>query len=196
VLGAGFDTLAPRLAAERPEIGSFELDHPATQSEKITGLRAIGAIRPNLNLLSCDLSSEDPDRVLLAHPAFLRSAPSYVVLEGLLMYLDRDQVDRLFARVLQVTQPTSRIALTFIETRDDGSPLLGPWGKALEWRLRRAGEPFRWGVTRNDLAAYLESRDLKLIDAPDKTELRRRYLQGLDDRRLLSWEHVAVAERR
>ena len=48
VLGAGFDTLAARIAEERPGVVCVEVDHPATQETKrrvLTARTATGGIR-------------------------------------------------------------------------------------------------------------------------------------------------------
>ena len=47
VIGAGFDTLALRLAGEFPDVRWIELDHPATQGAKQRGLNRGGLAVPS-----------------------------------------------------------------------------------------------------------------------------------------------------
>lgn len=59
VLGAGFDTLALRMAARHPERSVWELDHPATQAWKIRAATACEFQKPNLQFLGRDFSTAE-----------------------------------------------------------------------------------------------------------------------------------------
>ena len=59
------------------------------------------------------------------------------------------------------------------------------------------GEPFTWGIRREDLPRYLEERCFALAELAGADELRERYLipAGLADRRLAVGEYLALARR-
>ena len=80
VLGAGFDTLALRLAAEFAQADLLEIDHPATQAAK---RRALGSAAPRgVRFAALDLATQP---LATALPGDSRA--TLVLIEGVLMYL-------------------------------------------------------------------------------------------------------------
>ena len=84
VLGAGYDDRALRFRT--PGVRFFEVDHPATQSDKRVRLRAIDSSAGPV-LVAADFRHDDLPSVLAdaGHEAAL---PSLFLCEGLLVYLD------------------------------------------------------------------------------------------------------------
>lgn len=91
--GAGYDDRGVRFRTR--DVRFFELDHPATQTDKAARLRAIGAADAVV-LVSLDFRADDVGDALLraGHDA---NQPSLFLCEGLLVYLDRDTCHRLLA---------------------------------------------------------------------------------------------------
>jgi methyltransferase (TIGR00027 family) len=112
VLGAGFDTLCARLAAELPAVRFIEVDHPATHAVK----RAALAGSP-VELIAADLA-----RVPLASALAGRLAPepSAFVAEGLLVYLTPAELAALFAAVAALQPAGSEVVFTVMEPAADG----------------------------------------------------------------------------
>ncbi|HYL25538.1 MAG TPA: class I SAM-dependent methyltransferase, partial [Burkholderiales bacterium] len=88
VIGAGYDTLAARLAPPFPAVRFTEVDHPATQAVK----RAAIAASANLQFVAADLA-----RVPLRQALPASREASVFIAEGLLMYLAAPEVDALLA---------------------------------------------------------------------------------------------------
>jgi methyltransferase (TIGR00027 family) len=197
VLGAGLDTLALRLHREFPGVLFVETDHPATQEVKRRALAQWGELDPNLKLTPLDLAHTRPEEVLAALPEYRPEADALFLAEGLTMYLQAEEMDALFAFLRQHAGAGSRFVFTFMEPQADGrvsfpfaTPLVRPW-------LWLVGEPFTWGVRRQDLPGYLEERGFALAELAGAEELRQRYLApaGLADRRLAVGEYLALARR-
>lgn len=197
VLGAGFDSLAPRLHREFPEVLFVESDHPATQAVKRKALARWGELDANLKLVTLDLARSLPRDVLAALPEYREEADTFLIAEGLTMYLRAAEMDSLFAFLREHAGPGSRFVFTFMEPQADGrinfpkaSPFVRPW-------LERVGEPFTWGIRRQHLPAYLAERGFELVDLSGAAELRRRYLapEGLAGRELAVGEYVCLARR-
>ncbi|HEY7214849.1 MAG TPA: SAM-dependent methyltransferase [Thermoanaerobaculia bacterium] len=197
VLGAGLDTLALRLHRELPDVLFVETDHPATQEVKRRALARWGELDANLQLAPLDLAQARPEEVLAALPEYRPEADTLFIAEGLTMYLQPQEMDALCAFVRQHAGPGSRFAFTFMEPQADGkvnfpsaTPLVRPW-------LALVGEPFTWGVRRQDLPRYVEERGFALAELAGAEELRQRYLvpAGLADRRLAVGEYLALARR-
>jgi len=197
VLGAGFDTLALRLHRERPDVRFYECDHPATQRLKRQAFEAHRRFGDNLYLVELDLARTTLEAALLGAPGYRPDAGTFLLAEGLTMYLTAAAMDGLFAFLRERTGPESRFAFTFMEPQAGGrvdfpgsSPFVRPW-------LRLVGEPFTWGVRHDELPGYLAARGFDLAALAGADRLRERYLApaGLAGRRLAAGEWVALAAR-
>ncbi|HYU32489.1 MAG TPA: SAM-dependent methyltransferase [Thermoanaerobaculia bacterium] len=196
VLGAGFDPLVFRLHREHPGALFLECDHPATQRFKRRALEGMET-GPNLRLVELDHGKAGLAEVVPAQPGWRPEAGTLLVAEGLTMYLQAAEIDALFAFLREHAGPASRFAFTFMEPQRNGridfpgsSPLVRHW-------LRRVGEPFTWGLRREDLPGFLKARGFSLAEVAGADLLRQRYLApaGLAGRRLAVGEYVAVARR-
>lgn len=96
ILGAGLDTRAARLA--RPGRQFFEVDHPATQSDKRDRLAALNYDPPAVEYVTCDFEGEDfLER--LATAGFDREAAAFFVWEGVVPYLTEPAIRTTLERI-------------------------------------------------------------------------------------------------
>lgn len=197
VLGGGFDTLATRLHEARPDRVFIELDHPATQAVKRRALARHGLPRPNLHLVPADFTRTTIDAVLRRHPAYDARHPAIFVCEGVLMYLAADAVAALFDALYQISSPGSVVAFTTMERTPDGHVQFAGASRLLDAWLGAVGEPFRWGIARADVGAFLATHGFPLRATAGAPDLRTRYLtpRRLDQLRLAEGEYVCVAAR-
>jgi methyltransferase (TIGR00027 family) len=178
VVGAGFDTLCVRLAAEFPGVRWFEIDHPATHASKRAGVEAIGSARPNLILLAADLGQTDLEDVLRTTEDWDPRAPTVVVAEGVLMYLDRTAVERFFTVVRASTGAGSQVVFTWLECDAEGRANLGRFGWMTRGALQLMGESMQWCVAGEaDLRAFLAALGFEYEPNPARFDLGIRYLQ-------------------
>jgi methyltransferase (TIGR00027 family) len=114
IVGAGYDDRALRFRS--PGVRFFEIDHPATQSDKASRLREMGASTGDLALAAADFRTDDVAGVLSAcgHDA---AGPSLFVCEGLLVYLDGDTGIRLLAGLRARAAPGSTLAVSLAAHR-------------------------------------------------------------------------------
>ena len=190
VIGAGFDTLAPRLSSEYPDVEFLELDHPATQKEKADSIRP----RENLRLVAVDLERESPSDVLLR----LGLAPkrSVVIAEGLTMYLGKGRVRALLSDAAGIAGHEGRVLFSFMERGEDGSigfPEQSPWVK--RW-LDSCGESFQWGIEPSRLKSFLGGCGLNPSATAGTETLRTEILQpiGLGAIHLARGEWLCLAK--
>jgi len=143
ILGAGFDTLAARLAPQFPTVQFIEIDHPATQAPKRAAVE-----RRNLEFAAADLAHL-PLAQALGASRYRPGEPSVFVLEGLLMYLTAEQVGALFAAI------GDEAVFTVMEPRRDGRLAFhnATWVERALLALWK--EPFRWAVPRERLPQFL-----------------------------------------
>lgn len=103
VLGAGFDTRAARLAT--PGVRFFEVDHPASQQEKLTRLARLDAYpRDAATYVECDFEHHDFLERLTA-AGFDSSAPALVTWEGVTMYLNESAIRHTLRRIASGCEP-------------------------------------------------------------------------------------------
>jgi methyltransferase (TIGR00027 family) len=180
VVGAGFDTLAARLAPEFPRVRFTEIDHPATQRAKQAVSKA-----ENLRFIAADLARVRLQGVFGAGPQ------AVFVIEGLLMYLTEAQIAELFSAV------TRRVVFTQMEPAPDGRARFHNATPLVKGLLELWGEPFRSALPRNEAPGFLGRFGLRLRDLADSETLRARYLapSGRQDLVLAKGELVVVAER-
>jgi len=200
VVGAGFDTLAFRLARMHRHVRFVEIDHPATQSLKRHALAELDRIHgraTNLRLQPADLGAT-PLPEVLDELGWDRQARSVVVAEGVLMYLGEHEVADFLRGVASRLCPGSRLLGTYLVPDTQGRPYVGKLGGITRASLRIMGEPLRWATTAEKLASLLEGTGFTMRDEPGRVDLRMRYLvpAGLGDLPLPDHERVLVAERR
>jgi methyltransferase (TIGR00027 family) len=200
VVGAGFDTLAFRLARAYGHVRFVEIDHPATQSLKRHALRELDRLHgspTNLQLQPADLGAT-PLPEVLDELGWDRRARSVVVAEGVLMYLGEHEVADFLRGVASRLAPGSRLLGTYLVPDAHGRPRVGKLGGLTRASLRVMGEPLRWSATPAALAALLDETGFAMRDDPGRVDLRLRYLvpAGLDDLPLPDHERVLMADRR
>jgi len=198
VVGAGYDTLALRLAREYPERTFVEIDHPATQASKRVGIATIDAERPNLFLLAADLARVPLAQALATLRPWDGARASVVVAEGFLIYLPPAAVDKLFTAVHANTGPGSRVVFTW-GRRTDGRADFGRRGRLLSAVMALAGEPWQWSLPDEaTLKALLARSGFYYHPNPGRFDPCLRYVEpsGIDHRGW-AWapELFAVAER-
>lgn len=201
VVGAGHDTLALRLASLFPKVDFFEIDHLATQRQKLEAMAKLEGPSaeltnlPNLHFIGVDLASEKLGDVLEGYDAWRSEARSVVIAEGLLMYLERSAVIDFFSTAKEHTGTGSRLIFTFLRLDERGRIYIGKKG-FLRGFFRIAGEPLLWGVEGEDELEELLARHGWNLDPAEKRDLRALYLDpaGLSELPSGGIEFMAAAD--
>lgn len=188
IIGAGFDALSLELQREFPEAEFWEIDHPATQQEKA---RAFAKTEKLPHFLPIDLSAAGIDGTTLAASGFYPAQRTFWVPEGLLMYLRAEIVRSLMTTLHSLSAPGRRFAFTFMEKQSNGSIRFRRQSRLVEWWLRRRGEPFLWGATRNEMAELARPwRNAQFFDHNDLRAIE----PTLADKPLAEGELICLAE--
>jgi len=178
ILGAGFDARAYRIPRiERTRV--FEVDHPATQSRKKAVLtRQLRRLPAHVTLIPADFATQTLDSVLLA-AGFRPELPTFFICEGVTHYLSAADVDGLFHHVA-AGAAGSRMVFTYIHRGMlDGSAAFTGAADTLA-TVRRAGEPYTFGLDPSDIEPYLAARGFRLVEDVGASEYRERYLMSRD----------------
>ena len=112
---AGYDGRVFRYA--KPGVRWFEVDHPATQRDKLERLQRLGITAPHVRFVEADFT-RDPiaDRL---HAAGLEAAvPSLFLLEGVAVYLEPAVLETVLEQFRQAAAPGSRLAISVSLSRE------------------------------------------------------------------------------
>ena len=112
---AGYDGRAFRYA--KPGVSWFEVDHPATQRDKLERLGRLGIAASHVRFVEADFTA-DPvaDRLLAA--GLEASVPSLFLLEGIAVYLEPAVLETVLEQFRQVAAPGSRLAISVSLSRE------------------------------------------------------------------------------
>jgi methyltransferase (TIGR00027 family) len=161
LLGAGFDTRAHRLPAVAA-LTTFEVDHPATQARKVAIVEGEGLDTRAVVYVPVDFEHDRLDDALVA-AGFDAARDSVFVWEGVTNYLTEDAVSSTLESIRRLTAPGSTLVFTYVDAGVlDGTsafPEAGPWLR----HVRRAGEPWTFGLRPAHVRRYLRERGFELI---------------------------------
>ena len=191
LLGAGFDTMALRLKNELRGCRIFEVDHPATQVEKVKGLNRIG--KPgNLVFVAVDFEKDDFVEQLKG-AGFDPALRTFIVWVGVSYYLRPQTVEQTLSRIAALGGPGTRLAWDYMlaDVVDGSSKNLDALDK--RWRVAALGEPWLFGLKPEDIPGYLDRFGFRLIRDYESLELQQLYCP--DRRRPMSYVRIVFCER-
>ncbi len=139
VVGAGYDDRALRFRS--PGVRFFELDHPATQTDKARRLTELLADATGPVLAPADFRHDDVSAVLRAH-GHDPDRPSLFVCEGLLVYLDQPTILRLLTGLRSRAAAGSVLAAS-LAVHPDGEDSVALVAAANAARRAGRSEPWR-----------------------------------------------------
>lgn len=184
VFGAGFDSRAIRLTQDNKKTRVFELDAYNTQEAKIQQLKKRGITVPdNLVFISIDFNREVlADK--LAENNFQKDKRTLFIMEGLLMYLDREAIEGTFELVNQYAGPGSEIVFDYVFTsvlRGENS-LKGEQDAVA--MVKEAQEEWTFGLDEGEISSFLNKYQMRLKEHLNPEELEKRYFQDDKGRKI------------
>ena len=173
IFGAGFDSRGVRFAAELKGKMLFELDAPTTQRTKIAQFRARGVEIPqNVILVPVNFERES-FRQKLEQAGFTSGCRTFVVLEGVLQYLNPQAAEATLAAIHDMTGKGSRVVFDHAY----GSVVRGEGSVYGQERMTRGvegfGESWQFGLDDDDLGPFLRKVGLTVVDRRSPRELER-----------------------
>lgn len=147
--GAGYDGRAFRYA--RPGVRWFEVDHPATQADKLARVARLGLGPAHVAFIPADFTA-DPVAGPLLDAGLDPARQALFLFEGVAVYLDRPVTERVLAEFREVTTAGSMLA---ISTSTGTST---PEGRArFQARVAALGEPAPTVLTLDEAAGLLDA---------------------------------------
>eukprot|EP00775_Hariotina_reticulata_P011525 gene11525-11668_t len=176
-IAAGFDTRAYRFGRRHTDVQFYEVDLPSASRKKQQMVQQLFVPQcnyPRPVYIAADLSKEDLARMLLgsnnsttAGTGFDPSLPTLFTLEGLIYYLPEAAVKRLFAALLSIAAPGSRLVFDFLHKKVlEGRVPQPPAYKVTALSVANKGEPFLSGIEDSPAAV---ARFMNSIPGSDST---------------------------
>jgi methyltransferase (TIGR00027 family) len=166
VLGAaGYDGRAFRY--EKPGVRWFEVDHPATQADKLERLERLGLAAGHIAFVSADFTADPVAESLLA-AGLDPGEPAVFLLEGVAVYLDNAVTERVLEQFRQVTPPGSVLAIS-VSTSAEGAVR-----ERFAERVAALGEPARSVLPAGEARVLLARAGWRLDDTDAPRRARQR----------------------
>lgn len=195
ILGAGYDTRAYRIDG-CGKIRVFEVDHPATQAIKQEKIKRIfGQLPGHVLYVPVDFECDNLGEKLM-EKGYDRSKKTLFVLEGLIMYILPEAVDRTLSFIARFSEKASRIIFDYYpKSLVDGTSDLEAAANVRKY-VADQGEPLLFGIDENDVEAFLARRGFCQIESVTSEDYRKAYFQGANKERtvsnLLYFAHASV----
>ncbi|MBN1777072.1 MAG: SAM-dependent methyltransferase [Clostridiales bacterium] len=183
IFGAGYDSRGVRFLSGREAVELYELDAPDTQNAKINQFQIRNVrIPPNVILIPIDFNRESlGDK--LAEAGFRKGKRSLYMLEGLIMYLDREAVDLTFQLMDEYSAAGSEIVFDYVcsSVIQKENTLYGE--KRIYNTVKGANEEWRFGIERGQAEAFLNPYHFNVLEDLDSGDLEERYFKGAQQKR-------------
>jgi O-methyltransferase involved in polyketide biosynthesis len=190
VLGAGFDTLALRLAPEFPRVHFIEIDHPATQSVKRAALAADASYLSNLSFQSADLST-----VALATLFGRDDSKRFTIAEGLLMYFHAPRVTEIVrAALLSNAGASHTMCFSYMEQHDAMPVGFRPRSRLIDLWLKLKREPFLWSASDEALNALVARAGGEIVENTPSAQFATGAKALGHDAKVLRGENLAIVQ--
>ena len=154
--GAGYDGRALRYA--KPGVRWFEVDHPATQRDKLERLERLGIDASRVRFVEADFT-RDPVADRLRSAGLDPGAPGLFLLEGVAVYLEPAVLEDVLGQFRRVAAPGSRLAISVSLSRPPGDA-----GRArFQATVAALGEPARSTFEAGQAQALLARTGWQLV---------------------------------
>jgi methyltransferase (TIGR00027 family) len=184
ILGAGYDGRAWRLS-ELAGVKVFEVDHPATQSDKRTRVAQLPPAKGIVTFVPVNFE-RDALATALERAGHDPASPTCWIWEGVVMYLTREAVRATLAAVAQRSSPGSTLIINYHTTRR---------GLFAQLIFRLIGEPQISAWSPAEMAADLHAAGFEVREDSGMTEWNERFAQRSARVDRGYYMHVVVARK-
>lgn len=185
ILGAGYDSRAYRFDLQG-SVKSFEVDHPATQADKLTKLRALfGKVPEHLTYVPIDFNAQTLEGCLL-ESGYDPNRKTLFIWQGVTMYLTGEAVDSTLAFVRNHAGAGSAIVFDYIyQSVLDGVQKQNEIGGMRRYRFM-TGEGLTFGIPEGTVETFLKERGFRHVRDIDADDLKATYFTGKNARRAVA----------
>ncbi len=170
---AGYDGRSLRYA--KPGVRWFEVDHPATQRDKLARLKRLGITAAGVQFVEADFT-RDPVADRLREAGLDAGEPSLFLLEGIAVYLEPAVLENVLDQFRQVAAPGSQLAISVSTSR----PAEGIRAR-FQAAVTALGEPARSFFEAGEAEDLLARTGWQVADAAGESPRRRQSARRRED---------------
>lgn len=177
IFGAGFDSRALRFAKKNIKIKIFELDTLPTQTAKIKQLMEKNiSIPKNTIFIPIDFHLDSLAEKLESN-GFKRNKTTLFIMEGILMYLNKEAVDELFKSIYQLAVPESRVIFDYVHASVLRGENIYYGEKDVYKKVNSLREPWLSGIEKGEMEAWLKNYNFNLIQHLNSEDLEKMFFR-------------------
>lgn len=171
ILGAGFDSRGIRQISINDNINVYEIDEPSTQNTKIEKLKQNKIHLPkHIHFISTDLTNKSWKDNLLKS-GFSKNKKTLFILEGVLMYLDKQSVDNIF-EYIKTCYKECQVIFDYVSKQANTN------FKSSEKEIaQKLNEEWLWEIEKEDIKSFLINKSFKQVENFDAIELEKKYFK-------------------
>lgn len=176
ILGAGYDSRAYRF--DLAGVKTFEVDHPATQADKLAKLKIIfGKVPEHVTYVPIDFNTQTLEKRLL-DSGFDPKQKTFFIWQGVMMYLTKEAVDTTLAFVANHSGWGSAIVFDYIyRGLLDGTQKHGEVSSMRRYRFM-TGEGLTFGIAEGAVESFLKERGFQQVKDVNVDYLKATYFTG------------------
>ena len=185
ILGAGFDSRPYRFDLAG-RVKTYEVDHPATQKDKLAKLKAIfGKTPAQVTYVPIDFNTQSLDE-RLPEMGYDPRLKTLFIWQGVTMYLIAEAVDATLNFVVCNSAPNSAIVFDYIYRQGlDGSQKRSEVSSMQRYRFM-SGEGMTFGIAEGSVEVFLKERGFTQGKDMNAAGLKQAYFTGVNAVRKVS----------
>ena len=178
ILGAGFDSRAYRIEGLSCRVKVFEVDHPATQQDKLERLQKIfGKTPEQVTYVPVDFNTQRLEE-RLPESGYRTDLKTLFIWQGVSMYLTPAGVDATLSFVIHSSAPGSGIIFDYVyQSVLDGAQKHGEVSGMRRYRFM-TGEELTFGIPDGTIERFMKERGFSLVKDVNGDDLKQAYFKG------------------
>jgi len=177
LFGAGFDTRAVRFTEKNMKTKIFELDTLYTQTAKIEQFRKRDISIPgNTIFIPIDFHVDSVSEKLESN-GFNRNKTTLFIMEGIIQYLNKESVDKLFKLIYELSVPGSRAVFDYIYASVLRRENIYYGESNIYKKVNSAREPWLFGIEKGETEAFVKNYHFQLIQDLNSEDLEKMFFR-------------------
>jgi methyltransferase (TIGR00027 family) len=175
ILGSGYDSRPYRFDHQLASTRVFELDFPGTLARKKQKLRQLyGHLPDHVTYVSIDFNTQSIEEAL-THAGYDRRATTFFGWEGVCYYLPRPAVENVLVFIRRFSGVGSSVAFDYATGSFVAGDLSAHGAHQLATWSQKVGEPYLFGLDRNEMADFLQRNGFVISSDFGPDELAVKY---------------------
>jgi len=193
ILGAGYDARAYRFDELKNGVRVFEVDHPASQADKLSKLKQVFGSQPaHVVYVPVDFNTQSLDQ-RLAESGYDESLKTLFIWQGVTQYLTPQAVDDTLAFIAEHSELGSSVIFDYMyPTLLDGTIKRGEVAnmRSKSWV---SGEMMTFGIPEGQITEFLEQRGFTNVLDADHKYLHDTYFIGENAKRTVAYGYAIAS---